>query len=95
MKLRYTLRAAQELDQILSYIDERSPRGAQQVRARIKTIVDLIALHPHAGQLTNARGLRRVVVHPFPYLIFYAASDDEVVIHGVRHAVRRPASKPE
>jgi toxin ParE1/3/4 len=95
VKLRYTLRAAEELDQVLSYIDERSPRGAQQVRARIKTIVDLIALHPHAGQRTNTRGLRRVVVYPYPYLIFYAATNDEVVIHGVRHAARQPSSMPE
>jgi hypothetical protein len=25
-----------------------------------------------------------------PYLIFYAARNDEVVIYGVRHAARRP-----
>ncbi len=91
MKLRYTLRAAEELDQVVSYIDKRSPQGAHHIKA----IIDLIALHPHAGQLTNTRRLRRVVVHPYPYLIFYAATDDEVVIHGVRHAARRPSSMPD
>jgi toxin ParE1/3/4 len=95
VKLRYTLRAAEELDQILSYIDERSPQGAHHVKTRIEAIVDLIALHPHAGQLTNTRRLRRVVAHPYPYLIFYAAMADEVVIHGVRHAARRPSSRPD
>jgi toxin ParE1/3/4 len=95
VKLRYTLRAAEELDQVLSYIDERSPQGAHHVKTRIEAIFDLIALHPHAGQLTNTRALRRVVVHPYPYLIFYTATDDEVVIHGVRHAARRPPSKPD
>ncbi|HEY1454181.1 MAG TPA: type II toxin-antitoxin system RelE/ParE family toxin [Roseiarcus sp.] len=94
MKLRYTLRAAEEL-QVLSYIDKRSPQGAHHVKARIKAITDLIALHPNAGQLTNSRGLRRVVVHPYPYLLFYAATEDEVVIHGVRHAARRPSSMPD
>jgi toxin ParE1/3/4 len=95
VKLRYTLRAAEELDHVLSLIDQRSPQGARQVKARIQAIVDLIAMHPHAGQLTSKRRLRRVVVHPYPYLIFYSASDDEVVIHGVRHAARRPSSMPE
>jgi toxin ParE1/3/4 len=33
-------------------------------------------------------------VHPYPYLIFYKATADEVVIHGVRHAARRPSSMP-
>jgi toxin ParE1/3/4 len=92
VKLRYTLRAAEELDRVLSYIDERSPLGAHHVKKRIEAMIDLIALHPHAGQLTNIRALRRVVAHPYPYLIFYAATDDEVVIHSVRHAARRPSS---
>ena len=51
--------------------------------------------HPQAGQQTSARRLRRVVVHPYPCQIFYAATDDEVVIRGVRHAARRPSSMPE
>jgi len=95
VKLRYTLRAAQELEQVLSYIDDRSPEGARRVKARIQAVIDLIASHPQAGQLTSARRLRRIVVHPYPYLIFYAATNDEVVIHGVRHAARRPSSMPE
>jgi plasmid stabilization system protein ParE len=95
VKVRYTLRAAEELDQVLSYIDERSPGGARHVKARIQAMLELIALHPSAGQLTSKRSLRRVVVYPYPYLIFYSASDDEVIIHGVRHAARRPSSMPE
>jgi len=95
VKLRYTLRAAQELEQVLSYIDDRSSEGARRVKARIQAVIDLIASHPQSGQLTSARRLRRIVVHPYPYLIFYAATNDEVVIHGVRHAARRPSSMPE
>jgi plasmid stabilization system protein ParE len=89
VKLRYTRRAAEELDQVLSYIEGRSPAGAHRVKARIQAVIELIASHPQSGQLTSTPGLRRVVVHPYPYLIFYAARDDEVVIHGVRHAARR------
>ncbi len=79
---------------MLSYIGDRSPEGARRVKARIQAVIDLIASHPQSGQFTSTR-LRRVVVHPHPYLIFYAATDDEVVIHGVRHAARRPSSMPE
>ena len=92
MRLRFTRRAAKELDQLLSYIDDRSPKGAAEVKARIHATIDLIALHPMAGRLMSRRLLRRVVVHPFPYLVFYAVSEDEIVIHGVRHAARRPLS---
>ena len=90
MKLRYTLRAAAELDEILSYIAERSPRGAKRVQARIQIIIHLLLQHPSAGQRTSKGRLRRIVASPYPYLIFYRATEDEIVIHGVRHAARRP-----
>ena len=95
MKLRYTRRAAKELDQALAYIDVRSPQGAAHVKARIQAIADLIALHPHAGRLTSRHGLRRIVVQHYPYLIFYTVSENEIVIHGARHAARRPSSTPQ
>jgi toxin ParE1/3/4 len=56
---------------------------------RIQMVIDLISIYPQSGQLTSIAGLRRVVVHPFPYMIIYGLNDEEVVIHGVRHAARR------
>jgi toxin ParE1/3/4 len=32
-----------------------------------------------------------MVASPYPYLIFYEATDEAIVIHGVRHAARRPS----
>lgn len=45
---------------------------------------------PHAGQVAGRKGLRRMVASTYPYLIFYQIREDEIVIHGVRHAARRP-----
>ena len=90
MKLRYTRRAAAELQEVLAYLEERSPLGAHHVQARIQAVVDLLLRHPRAGQLTSNRRLRRLVVSPYPYLLFYEATEDRIVIHGVRHAARRP-----
>jgi toxin ParE1/3/4 len=95
VKLRYTLRGAAELDKVLAYIEERSPQGALHVQTRIQTIINLLLQHPHAGQLTSKGRLRRMVASPYPYLIFYRATEDEIVIHGVRHSARRPSSTPE
>jgi plasmid stabilization system protein ParE len=95
VKLRYTLRAAAELDEVLTYIGERSPQGARRVQTRIQVIIDLLLRHPHAGQLTSKGRLRRMVASPYPYLIFYQATEDEIVIHGVRQSARRPSSMPE
>jgi plasmid stabilization system protein ParE len=95
VKLRYTLRAAAELDEVLTYIEERSPQGALRVQTRIQVIINLLLRHPHAGQLTSKGHLRRMVASPYPYSIFYQATEDEIVIHGVRHSARRPSSMPE
>lgn len=90
MKLRYTPKALAELDEILTYIAERSPQGARNVQARIQAITTLLQEHPLSGQLTSESGLRRIVTPPYPYLVFYEVTADEVVIIGIRHGARAP-----
>ncbi len=94
MKLRYTLRAAAELDRLLVSIAQQSPQGARRAQRRIQAIIGLLLQHPNAGRLTSEGRLRRLAATPYPYLIFYRATDDEVVIHGVRHSARDPSSMP-
>jgi plasmid stabilization system protein ParE len=93
VKLRYTRRAAAELEDVLSYVKEQSPLGARRVQARIQAITDLLLQHPKVGQVTSNGRLRRMVASPYPYLIFYEVTQDDIVIHGVRHAARRPFSE--
>jgi plasmid stabilization system protein ParE len=58
-------------------------------------MIELIASHPHSGRRIGKRGLRRIAVLPYPYLIFYRVVADEIVIQGVRHAARDSSPKPE
>jgi toxin ParE1/3/4 len=64
------------------------------MQARIQAIINLFLLLPHplAGQLTSNGRLRRMVVSPYPYLIFDEATQDEIVIRGVRRAAGRPST---
>ena len=94
MKLRYTLRGAAELDKVLDHIKERSPQGARHVQTRIQAVINLLLQYPHAGLPTSNGRLRRAVAFPYPYLIFYHATEDEIIIHGIRHAARKPSSMP-
>jgi toxin ParE1/3/4 len=88
VKLRYTLRAAAELDKVLAYIAQHSPQGARHVQARIQAVINLLLQYPHAGQSTSKSRLRRVIASPYPYLIYYEAAE-EIIIHAVRHASRK------
>jgi plasmid stabilization system protein ParE len=94
VKLRYTPRALIELDEVLAYIAEHSPQAAWRVQTRIQAITALLLLHPFSGRRTSNPRLRRIAVTPYPYLVFYEARDDEIIIHAVRHGARDPASMP-
>ena len=55
VRLRYTLPALADLTAILDYIAAHSPQSARRVQARIKTLTDLLLLHPYIGRRTNDR----------------------------------------
>jgi len=45
----------------------------------------LLLQYPQAGAVTDDRTIRRMTTTPYPYLIFYEATDTEIIIHAVRH----------
>lgn len=94
MRLRYTPRALSELDEVLAFITEHSPKGARRVYKRIQAITMLLLVHPCSGRRTSNPRLRRIAVTPYPYLVFYEVMHDEIIIHAVRHGARDPASMP-
>jgi len=94
VRLRYTLPALADLSAILDYIAARSPQGARRVQSRIKALTDLLLQYPHIGRRTNDPPIRRMPTTPYPYLVFYEATDTEIIIHAVRHAVRDPSGMP-
>ena len=94
MKVRYTLPAAADLDGILEYVTSRSPHGARRVAARIKAVETLLVQFPFSGSRTRLAWVRRIATVPYPYLIFYEVTENEVIVHAIRHGARRPASMP-
>jgi toxin ParE1/3/4 len=94
VKLRYTLPALADLNSVLDYIAVHSPQGARRVQARIQAIIDLLLLYPDIGTRTDDPTIRRMTALPHPYLIFYEATETEIIIHAVRHAARDPAGMP-
>jgi toxin ParE1/3/4 len=94
MRLRYTVPALADLESILDYIAVHSPRGASRVHARIRAVTELLLQYPKAGARTDDPTIRRMTVLPYPYLVFYEATDDEIIIHAVRHGRRDPSDNP-
>jgi toxin ParE1/3/4 len=94
LKLRYTPKALAELDEILSYITERSPQGARHVHERIQAMTSLLLQYPQAGQLTSHPRLPRITTPPYPFAIFYEATDDEIIVVGLRYSARDLSDNP-
>jgi toxin ParE1/3/4 len=94
VRVRYTLPALADLDEVLIYLAPRSPQGAARVQSRIKSFIDLLPSHPLIGARSDDPTIRRLVVTPYTYLVFYEVADDEIIIHNVRHSARNPSSMP-
>lgn len=90
MKLRYTRTALNQIEQALSYVEGRSPQAAMRVARRTETLIAVLLDHPLAGQATSRPGVRRMVVTPYPYVIFYRVTPGEIVVLRFRHAARKP-----
>jgi plasmid stabilization system protein ParE len=93
VKLRYTLPALADLNSVLDYIAAHPPQG-RSVQARIHAIIDLLLLHPGIGTRTDDPSIRRMTVLPYPYVIFYEATEAELIVHAIRHSARDPSSMP-
>jgi toxin ParE1/3/4 len=91
MRLRYTLPALADLASILDYVADRSPHGAGRIHARIQAITNLLLRYPWAGAPTDDPTVRRMTTTPYPYLIFYEATDAEIIIHAVRRGACDPS----
>jgi toxin ParE1/3/4 len=94
VRLRYTLPALADLTAILDYIAAHSPQGARRVQARIQSLTDLLLQYPGIGTRTNDPAIRRMTVTPYPYLVFYEATETQLIVHAVRHAARDPSGMP-
>lgn len=93
MTVRYSSRAIGDLAEIADYLIARSPRGAQSVETAIHRTIEVIASFPGAGRGLRQRPTVRVMpVGRYPYLVFYTARNDEIVILHVRHGAPRPAN---
>jgi plasmid stabilization system protein ParE len=62
VKIRYTRRAARQLETILAYIGSRSPQGAAHVVDRLDIALAIAAEQPHSGQPTSRPGYRRLAL---------------------------------
>lgn len=90
MRVRFTPRAFQDREQIFEYLAERSPAGAANVMARLRTVIHRLSEHPESGYPTDVADVRVVFVGRYSYKVFYRIGDDVIEILHIRHTSRQP-----
>jgi len=88
LKIRLTVRALRDLQQIRAYLIARSPKGAEGVRREIVRTIASLSEHPGIGHSTRISGLRVITTKRYPYLVYHRVTDAELTIVHVRHGAR-------
>lgn len=92
MIVRFSVRAFTDIDEIVSYITERSPSGARAVLRAIYAGIRLLAEQPFASPVTNDPQVRVKTIRRYRYKIFYRVSGEVVDILHIRHTSRAPVN---
>ncbi len=90
MKVRCSRRAFADREAIFTYLEQRSPQGARNVKRAIVHAIRLIASHPNMAPLTDESAVRQLNVPRRPYKVYYRIEGDEVWVVTIRDARRRP-----
>jgi toxin ParE1/3/4 len=90
LKITFSPEARPEFaDAVRWYAIEAGPQRAADFRNAVHRTLALLAEHPSMGA-PAASNTRRIVVHHYPYSIFYRASADTLRVLAVVHQSRRP-----
>ena len=84
MKVVYAPRALRDIDELLAYIQLRSPRGAHNVSVAIEYTVHMCALNPRTGAKTDVPNVYRRPLGKYRFTIFYRSLNDGDGIEVVR-----------
>lgn len=90
MRVRYTLRAQADLEEIFRYLDEHSPERVQALRREVQRRMSLLGDFPMMGPATDEPGVHELALTQFPYKVYYELQENEIWVLHVRHMRRRP-----
>ena len=90
MKVRFTLEALMHIAGIRFYIEQRSPRAADHIVARIFSEADRLGEFPQLGRVGAVPGTYEWTASGLPYIIVHEVDDDQdqIVIIGVFHGAQ-------
>lgn len=89
MRLELSKLAQQELEDARDYYNLQQENLGERFKKHIKESIDNIRELPLLYPKINGL-LHRVVVHKFPYSIFYIVEETRIIIVSIAHQHRKP-----
>jgi toxin ParE1/3/4 len=82
MNVVWSPRALRDLDEVLSYTQQRSPAGASNLSHAIERSIAVCARHPQLGSKTDEPGVYRwpLVAYRYTFLYRHAEVDNTIEI---------------
>lgn len=85
MKLKYSPRALEDLENIRLYINKDNPSAAWVVASFIRRSARTLEDFSYRGRATEIQGVRRLVVTNYPYVVYYKPEGERVIILNILH----------
>jgi toxin ParE1/3/4 len=88
MEVRWSPRAAEDLERIFRRIEQDSPSAARQVAKTIYDGCARLQSFPNRGRPGRIKGRRELVFPPLPYIAVYQVKEHAVEISRIYHGAQ-------
>jgi addiction module RelE/StbE family toxin len=89
VKIRWTEQAANDLQSVHTYLNERNPAAADATVDRILSGIDILEQFPQLGRIGRIEGTKELVIGRTPFIVMYRLHREQVEVLGVLHGARR------
>lgn len=88
MRIRWTMPAAADLENIKNYLMQHYPQFAEPTVRTIYQRIRLLKESPYRGRPGHRAGTRELVVSPLPYVVVYRVQPDAVEVLHIYHGAQ-------
>lgn len=89
MQVRWLRKARENLEDAAEYLHKKNPAVASEFVLEVSRMTTLLGSHPDIGRPGRVMLTRELVINPFPFIIPYRVTTDEVHILRVFHTRQR------
>jgi toxin ParE1/3/4 len=88
MRVRWTVPAADDLEDIKNYLDKHHPRFSVPTVRTIYQRICSLRTAPQQGKPGHRKGTRELPLSPLPYVVVYSVKPEAVEILHIYHGSR-------